>query len=121
MLPTIPAGSTLDVEPLPPALAVGDLLAFVHVGRAAVCCHRVIALRDDGAALTRGDRNGAPDGWIEPALHVGVVRRFRTGGRWFDARTPDLPSGYRRARQRVAGAARQLWTRFPSAGRAAVR
>jgi hypothetical protein len=102
MHPVIPAGSDLYVESLPPALSLGDLLAFVQSSRTSVCCHRVIAVREDGAALTQGDNNGAPDGWVEPARHVGVVRRYRTGGRWYDAREAARPSGYRRFRQRVA-------------------
>jgi hypothetical protein len=108
MHPAIPGGSRLAVEPLPPVLALGDLLAFVQSSRAVVCCHRVIALRADGAALTQGDNNRATDGWIEPARHVGVVRRFRTGGRWYHACEGERPTGYRRLRQRADRAARRL-------------
>lgn len=108
MHPTIPGGSALEVEPLPPSLAVGDLLAFVADHRTAVCCHRVIAVRADGAALTRGDNNGWTDGWIEPERHVGVVRRYRTGGRWYDARSGVTPGRVRRFAQRAAGFAQRV-------------
>lgn len=110
MWPTIPPGSRLAIEALPPALAPGDLLAFVLPGRNQVCCHRVIAVRDDGAAHTRGDNNQrGSDGWVEPALHVGVVHRYRTGGRWFDARSAERPGRVRLGLQRIERAGKRVY------------
>ena len=106
MEPTIPGGSLLEVEPLPEQLCVGDILAWVPGGRAAICCHRVIAVSASGAVLTRGDNRAAPDDCAPPSRHVGVVRRYWVGGRSFGAGLQirsSTPSKYRRVRQRIRG------------------
>lgn len=111
MAPTIPDGSMVDVEALLGAPVIDELLCFVASHALALVVHRVIAVREDGAVLTHGDGLKNHDGWSEPAYHIGVVRRYRLGGRVYHARpgAPRArPSGRRQLIQRAARALRRL-------------
>jgi hypothetical protein len=120
MEPMLPGGSFAEIAVLSSRLFPGDLLAFLpHTGRE-ICCHRVIAVSAHGAALTRGDRSGICDGWVEPEHFVGVVRRYKVGGRWYATVPLTKPNRYRRLRQRLERGVGRLAARWaPVFGRTA--
>lgn len=74
MVPTIPLGGAVVVEPVAPAdLRVGDIVSLRSGEQRAVFTHRIIRIADrDGAVWieTRGDANEAPDPSISPATAV---------------------------------------------------
>jgi hypothetical protein len=111
MEPSILNGCVLSIEPLPARLQLGDLLVFVHDVRIGVCCHRVIARYANGGVVTQGTNVPIPDGLIDSKRFVGVVRRYRLGGRWYSAPSSNAatrPFVLRRLRHRVERAAARL-------------
>lgn len=101
MEPTVPGGSIAEVESLPAQVHIGEFLVCLLPARAVVSCHRVIAVHNSGAVLTRGDNRTDTDGWVDRAQQIGVVRRYRVGGKYFSASTAHSPSRYRVFRQRA--------------------
>ncbi len=107
----MPGGCIVEVTPLPAALQLGELLAFIPDTAVAMVVHRVIATRPDGSVFTRGDGSTIVDGWTTPERHIGIVRRYWLGGRAFSAipgQPPARPSKLRRRLQRGARALRRL-------------
>lgn len=69
-----PVGTLVVTTPVAPAdLRVGDVIAFVPpTAGGRTYTHRIVAIAADGSLRTRGDLNGATDGWsITPAAVVG--------------------------------------------------
>lgn len=70
MAETAPVGSLVVTAPQP-AYGVGDVVTFVKGERTVT--HRIVAAAD-GSFTTKGDLNGAPDGWsLSPDAIVGRV------------------------------------------------
>ena len=77
MMPAIPMGSLIIVEPTSPAaVSVGDVITFTLPDR--LITHRVIAVERDDAGLrlmTKGDANDAPDAIaVRAGGAIGAVR-----------------------------------------------
>lgn len=67
-----PVGSLVITRPASAEPQVGDVIAFVPPGAPRVYTHRVLAVAPDGSITTKGDINGAPDGWsIRPDKVLG--------------------------------------------------
>lgn len=65
-----PVGTLLITEPADPAaLQPGDIVTFHPPGQARVFAHRIVAI-GPGGLTTKGDANGAPDGWTVPTENV---------------------------------------------------
>jgi hypothetical protein len=107
MHPAIPGGAEVDVVGLGDGPSPRDALVFVQPAGAYLCCHRVVAVRTDGSALTAADRTGRLDGWVAPELQVGLARRVRCGGGSYPCDGTGPPR-YRRALQRMRRAGTRL-------------
>ena len=59
-----PVGSLVITRPAPAQLQRGEIIAFVPPGAPRVYTHRIFAVSADGGITTKGDINGAPDGWV---------------------------------------------------------
>ncbi len=59
-----PVGSLVITRRAPVQLAPGEIIAFVPPGVPRVYTHRILSIAADGGITTKGDINGAPDGWV---------------------------------------------------------
>jgi signal peptidase len=78
MAPTIPTGSVVFYRKRDAAkVKVGDVIVFAKPGQAdEKVTHRVYQIGDSSTGryfVTKGDANGAPDGWRVPAVGTGWV------------------------------------------------
>ncbi|MDH2444004.1 S26 family signal peptidase [Amnibacterium sp. CER49] len=81
---TAPVGSLVFDVPVRAAVAVGDIVSF-HPPTAPkeLYTHRIVAIAPAGAITTRGDINGAPDGWqLRTSDIVGRVTVILPGIGW---------------------------------------
>jgi signal peptidase len=89
MAPHIQTGDALLVRPVAEDdLRVGDVVSFYQPDGAAIVTHRVTGV--EGAVITKGDANPAPDGELDPSLLIGRAERQAGGvGHLLDfARSP---------------------------------
>lgn len=78
MSPTIPTGSVVFYRRIDAAkVKVGDVIVFAKPGQAdEKVTHRVYQIGDSSTGryfVTKGDANGAPDGWRVPAVGTGWI------------------------------------------------
>lgn len=76
MRPTVPVGALAVYRPVDASqLQPGDIIAFARPGgEGEIVSHRIVAVENgpDGPVfVTKGDANGAPDGWRVPAAGPG--------------------------------------------------
>ena len=106
MAPAINPGDLIIITPPTQNLEPGMVLTMRVDGQ--IVTHRLVEIRSDGALITQGDANNAPDSWDQDRLEVGGVVRARipflgylaqvsqvfnrntTGGWYVDAHEIDL-------------------------------
>lgn len=89
-----PVGSLVVTGRAPAHLRAGSIIAFVPPGAPRVYTHRVVAVAADGGITTRGDINGAADGWtIRPSAVLGQAIAVVPGGGYLLRGLPALLVG----------------------------
>lgn len=75
MAPAINPGDVIIITPPTQKLEPGMVLTMRVDGQ--LVTHRLVEIRSDGAFITKGDANNAPDSWDQDRLEIGGVVRAR--------------------------------------------
>jgi signal peptidase len=84
MEPTLPVGSLIVTVPVAAdRLRVGDIITFHRPGDHSLVTHRIARIENGPQGrvfVTKGDANGAEDGWVVPAVGTGLRLAFEIPG-----------------------------------------